>query len=121
MSDLRLTNEGDLDLSNGRLSLLTSQEETCKQRLYIKFNSYKGDWYLDINSGVPYFQEILRRGVNSKVVADTTFKNIINSDPSIVRLNSFTSTLSSSGVYSMAFSATTVFGEIVNVQQSIET
>lgn len=120
MSDLKLNIEHDLDLTSGRLSLIKSEQELTAQRLKIKFNLYQGEWFLDLSLGVPYFQSILRRGIQSKVIADATFSDIITNDPSIVSLNSFESNVTSSGVYTLKFSATTIDGQIVTFQESIE-
>lgn len=119
MSDILLQNTGDIDLTEGRLSLITTEQELTRQRLLITLRTYKGEWYLDLSLGIPYFQRILRRG--SKTVADTIFKSAINADDNVLSINSFSSTLNSAGVYSLAFQVTTTSGEIVTVQQDINT
>lgn len=119
MSDIKLQNNGDIDLTEGRLSLLTTEQELTRQRLLINLKTYRGEWYLDLSEGIPYFQRILQRG--SKTVADTIFKSAINDDDNVLSINSFTSTLNSAGIYSLSFQVTTTSGEIVTVQQDINT
>lgn len=119
MSDLLLTQGGDLSLSQGRLSLLSTLEESTQQRLIIKLRTYKGEWYLDLAKGIPYFQSILRRGNDAKDIADTLFKNALIKDEGVLSVKSFESTLSKSGAYSLSFEVTTVRGEIITVQQDI--
>jgi len=43
----------DLDLA------FVSREALVKQSLQIKLSTFQGEWLLDINAGVPYFQSIL--------------------------------------------------------------
>lgn len=119
MSDILLKNDGDFDLTEGRLSLITTQQELTAQRLSIKLRTYRGEWYLDLSEGIPYFQRIFKRSSNAKAVADTIFKNEINNDDGVISLNSFTSQLSNTGVYSLSFNVTTVSGDIVTVEQNI--
>lgn len=120
MSDLRLNLEGDIDITSGRLNLIKSEASLAAQRLKIKFGLFLGEWFLDLSQGVPYLQNILRRGSQSKEVADSIFTSIILNDPSISSLNSFESKVSSSGVYTLSFNATTRDGQIVTFQEAIE-
>lgn len=119
MSDLTIKKDGDLDLTEGRLSLINTQQDLTAQRLTIKLRTYRGEWYLDLSEGIPYFQRIFRRSSNAKAVADTIFKNEINNDEGVISLNGFTSTLNNQGVYSLSFNITTVTGDIVTVEQNI--
>ncbi len=119
MSDILLKKDGDFDLAEGKLSLIDTQQDLIAQRLLIKLRTYLGEWYLDLSEGIPYFQRIFRKSGNAKAVADTIFKSEINNDEGVISLNSFSSTLSNSGVYSLTFNVTTVTGDIVTVEQNI--
>ena len=119
MSDILLKKDGDFDLAEGKLSLIDTQQDLTAQRLLIKLRTYLGEWYLDLSEGIPYFQRIFRKSGNDKAVADTIFKSEINNDEGVISLNSFSSTLSNSGVYSLTFNVTTVTGDIVTVEQNI--
>lgn len=120
MSDIKLKNDGDFDLSDGRLYLIDTLEDLTSQRLLIKLKTYRGEWFLDLSEGIPYFQRIFQRSSNAKTIADTLFRNEIINDSGVLNLNSFSSTLSSNGTYSLNFSIQTVSGEIVTVEQNIE-
>jgi len=120
MSDIKLTKGGDIDLTSGRVTLLPTEQESTTQRLLIKLKTYRGEWYLDISQGIPYFQRIFQRGGNVKSVADTVIKNAIQNDEGVISLDSFESTLSPSGNYSLNFKVTSISGDIVSVQQNIE-
>lgn len=119
MSDILLDSEGDIQITGGKIKLIESTAELTKQRLLIKMRTFYQEWYLNTLVGVPYFQEILKRGSNRKTIADTVFKNIILQDEGVSKLNSFTSSVSPEGGYSLSFSASTPDGEIITIQKDL--
>ena len=51
---------GDLNVSDSGVIRLTSGTlESVAQRLRIKLRTFLGEWFLDTNVGVPYYQSIL--------------------------------------------------------------
>lgn len=61
MKTLSLVN-GDIALdSTGRLAVVTGAE-ALRQKLETRLRLYRGEWFLDTSSGVPYLQRILGRG-----------------------------------------------------------
>lgn len=87
MSDLLLDDEGDLVLENGDLVLSTGQE-AIKQNILQRLRAYKGEWFLNIEDGVPYFQDILKKNPNPRAV-DGAFKVAILGTPGVTELTSF--------------------------------
>ena len=71
--------EGDLRLSGGNLVWLTDLSAEVAQRLTVRLNFFKGEWWYDQNQGTPYYQQILvkdpdisvLRAVFSRIVLDT--------------------------------------------------
>lgn len=61
----RLSPEGDLDIS--RPGLLRGTEYLA-QKIKQVLRLVKGEWFLDLNLGVPWFEEILVKGPNLEVV-----------------------------------------------------
>jgi hypothetical protein len=81
MSDLYLdpaTN--DLDVTAGVIRLTSGNLETAAQRLRLKLRTFLGEWFLNANVGVPYYQSIL--GVKNPDLAPirTIFYNVLQSD-----------------------------------------
>lgn len=56
--DLLLDNRGDLDLSSGDSQMGLSVSQACRIALLF----VKGDWFLDLNAGIPYFENIWIKG-----------------------------------------------------------
>lgn len=80
VSNLLLNTSGDLDLSNG-LRLVTGSQAVA-QRLGNAFRFFLGEWFLDTRLGVPYYELILRKGTDLRIVSQI-FRDIITRDPEV--------------------------------------
>ncbi len=49
---------GDLDITGGRFTLISGAEEKA-QKITNALELARGEWFLDIREGVPYFEAIL--------------------------------------------------------------
>ena len=58
MNDLLLDNDHDLVISEFDLAI-TDDDSRLKQKIKQELLSFKGDWFLDVEQGIPYYQEIL--------------------------------------------------------------
>jgi hypothetical protein len=56
--DLLLNFSGDLAIENGDLQL-TANKQTLEQRIKRALLTFKGEWFLNEEIGIPYFQDIL--------------------------------------------------------------
>lgn len=56
--DLLLGDKDDLVIKDFDL-LLTNDKQILKQALRQELKTFKGDWFLDIDKGLPYYQDIL--------------------------------------------------------------
>ena len=83
----------DIEAVGGKIKLLSTVQESVRQRLSVKLRTFQGEWFLDTTYGVPY------RGLNgiiggkkSKAEVDAIFISIINDEPEVQRIISFDST-----------------------------
>lgn len=91
MQDLVLTPEHELKIENLDLVLFDTLESLTAQKVKINLLNYLGEWFRDINTGVPYLQTILgRRGTKraTDAVIKTTILNTDNID-NIIEYESF--------------------------------
>ncbi len=58
MTALLQTSDGDIDITNGRMSLVTGAEEK-RQKIENRLELGKGEWFLDTREGTPWLQSIL--------------------------------------------------------------
>lgn len=88
--DLKLGVTNDLILSDGDLVLTTTQTEIAAQTLGITLKTFRGEWFLNVNFGVPYLQEII--GVaKKKDIVDRIFLSEIARNAFIDNINSYVS------------------------------
>lgn len=87
MSSFVLDINGDLDITNGKLSFTTGLE-AIRQHLAIKLQIAKGEWFLNQEVGVPYFEKIFQKPANFEVVS-SVFKTEILETPGVTELLSF--------------------------------
>jgi len=87
MGSFLLDDDGDLDITNNRLSL-TQGAQAIQQHLKVKFKLFQGEWFLDTSIGVPYYESILVKGPNIVVVSEILKATILET-PGITKLLEF--------------------------------
>ena len=93
---------GDAVFVKGTTSVVREAGANVAQRLYIMLRTFMGEWYLNIEHGVPYFQSILGQK-NTKQAIDLIFQQKILEEEGVQEVLEFTSSLSVARVYSMSF------------------
>lgn len=115
MSDILLdpvTN--DLVFENGDL-VLTTNRDPLLQQLKVSLNIYKGEWFVDTLTGVPYTTDFIA-DKNNKDFIDTYLKNYIRGIDGVVDILAFTSTFSDvDRELEVTFSVLTVEGRELEV------
>ena len=109
--DLRLDivnsgNKGDLCFSGGRLSLTDSKSESVAQALSIELSTHLGEWLFNKDYGVDWMGQFFVKGI-SKHRADSFMKYQILRNKNISSVAMFSSSMTTSRVYSCNFIAVT--------------
>jgi hypothetical protein len=115
MTDLLLNlEEHDIYFINGDTPITYENKVTVAQKLKIKLLTFKSEWFLDTTIGIPYFQEILKRGV-SKLSIDTIFQEAILSEPEVLEITEFNSVIDvETRSYRMSFRVRTNQNEVTD-------
>ncbi len=80
------------------------------QRLRIKLQTYFGEWFLNTDIGVPYYQSVFTKGT-SKAAVDLIFQQQILSERDVLEISEFNSELdNSTRVYTLSFRVRTAEG-----------
>lgn len=88
MSDLKLDPQtGDLILTSGDL-VMTSGADAIRQHLSQRLKSFAGEWFLDLDSGLPYYRDILVKNPNAPAVSGLLQEEIVKT-PGVLELLSF--------------------------------
>jgi hypothetical protein len=104
------TETHDIVFINGAAPVTTTQQINVAQRLKIMLQTFLGEWFLNTEIGVPYFESIFGKVVNKSSV-DLILQNKILSDPGVIEMVSFDSSVDSAArVYTMSFRVRTSEG-----------
>lgn len=88
MEDLRLDLSGDLALTAGGDLDIVSGDEAVAQRLLFTLRHFQGEWFLDTEFGVPWFQKVLRKNPEG-VVVEAVLKQAILATEGVLALERF--------------------------------
>lgn len=66
--DIALDAAGDIDVSTGDLIML-ADAAAIVQAVRIHFSFFKGEWFLDLDAGVPYYQSVFGKVKDPAVLA----------------------------------------------------
>lgn len=108
--DIKLNSDPDLEFDGHDFKLTSTESESLAQRLKVKLLTYQEEWYLDVEEGIPYFQSILGKN-RAKETIDLIFKNAILSEPEVVNIISFESTISPQRIYQLRFTVRSLDGD----------
>lgn len=87
MADLKLDLTGDLDVTNGEVTL-TSGIDSIIQDVAVRLKTFLGEWFLDQRVGIPYFQNILIKNPNLPVI-QTIFQQAILETEGVLSITNF--------------------------------
>lgn len=104
----------DLVWHNGPLlkeDTTQTQVETTGQRLLILLRTFLGEWFINTDYGIPYYQQILARKNVSKASVDLILQTQVLADQGVKEIMSWVSTFANRK-YSLTFSIQVVDGTV---------
>lgn len=88
MSDIRTSDDtGDIELINGDLALANGAD-AVKQALRQELKMFAGEWFLDLDYGVPYYKDVLVKNPNANLIKGIFMDKILGT-PGVLELLSF--------------------------------
>lgn len=81
------TDTHDLEIVNNNFVLISDSEATT-QRLKTRLKTYLGEWFLNLNLGIPYYQEVFDKSIPISSI-EAVFKEAIINCPGVDELNKF--------------------------------
>jgi hypothetical protein len=93
MFDLQLVTEtdaenptiGDLKLVKGDIVWVIEKIDQVVQQARIRLLSFRGDWFLDLREGVPYFEDVLVKNPNAGRIRAIMRQSLLGI-PSVIRV-----------------------------------
>lgn len=116
MIDKALDSNNDLIIDNGQFKTVSDGAQVV-QSVKVRLQFYLEEWFLDIQAGTPYFQEILKKPANLANI-ESIFKTRILNTPDVLSLIEFTMDYDGGSIrkLTVTFSAQTTFG-IIDVNE----
>ena len=113
--DIALDINGDLAISSGDLQLV-SGSDAIVQAVKIRLQFFKGEWFLNLDAGVPYFQEILVKNPNPNVL-QTLFRKALLETPGVLAIESLALTFDGrTRQLAVSYRVTTDVGELASTE-----
>jgi hypothetical protein len=114
-----LDKNNDLIIEKGQLKLAEEGAQVV-QNVRTRLQFYLEEWFLDLQAGTPYFQEIFKKPVNLSKI-ESIFKTRILLTPEVDRLLEFSMDYEGASVrkLTVSFSAETIYGVIDNEKVTI--
>lgn len=117
MIDLAFDTEGDLLIEDYDISFLGGVDQIT-QNLAFRLRFFLGEWYLDIEAGIPYYQDFFIKAPNQIRIESVLKQEIVDTD-GVLELTDFASDFNSSlRRFSVIFSARTE-DEIINLEVEV--
>lgn len=117
MNDLAFDNSGDLLIENFDISFVSGIDQIV-QNLAFRLRFFQGEWYLDIDAGIPYYEDFFIKAPN-QIRIESLLKQEIIDTVGVLELTDFSSDFNSSlRRFSVIFSASTNEG-IINLEVEV--
>lgn len=89
--DFLLDDNNDFIIEKNSLVAADNINEV-KQKILAKLRTFQGEWFLDLGLGMPYYQEVLKKGVDLRILS-SIFKSAILEVGGVTEITSFTMNL----------------------------
>lgn len=76
-------NTRDLEFDNSMHLKIANKTEDVQQRLLLKTELMKGEWYLDKNEGIPWKEIFSETGEDQIKMAKTAIRDMLNNDKGV--------------------------------------
>lgn len=86
--NIKLDANGDWDVQNGDLQFTVGKEE-ISQIIAQRLKTVLGEWFLNVDLGLPYFDSILVKNVDLSVI-EALIRNEILNCPGVIDIEEFT-------------------------------
>lgn len=113
LRDIDLDDDGDILIADADVVVIQEAQQVALA-VRIAINTFRGEWFLNTDAGVPYFQNILgRKVVATTAEFDSVIRAAILAVEGVNRVVSFESSFDHRNrVYEVSFTVDTEYGPI---------
>lgn len=117
MIDIKLDDNHDIVFDPYDLALV-SGAEALRQRLKQRLLLFRGEWFLDIDAGVPYFEDVFIKQPRRNVL-ESAFKREILGDPEVTSLTAFELGFTDERTLTLNFTVQTIYSTPITDQITV--
>lgn len=104
-----LDEDGDLLIHRFATGVVAVQ-----QSIRCRLQAFRGEWFLNLNLGLPYLQEIIGRKSPNLIAIRALYRQVIEETPGVRELLELRLALSADRVLTVTFKVNTDFGELLD-------
>ena len=93
--------------------MVTDLPSVVRQTIIDGFNLWKGEWFLDLNVGFPWFQEVLGRKIVSTSQVESLLRDFLLSVPGVATVQASSTFNRKARSFAYAFTATLNEGTVI--------
>jgi hypothetical protein len=109
---------GDMSFGQGLANMCTGSESVA-QNVVTRLRTFKGEWFLDLDAGVGYLQDIFVKPANVPLSEADLKAEIIKTD-GVATLNSFQFNLNHvTRQATLSADVVTIYGDTINIQVTL--
>lgn len=95
---------GDLRLVNGTFKFTKDLGEEVAQRIMVRLNFWRSEWFLNLNAGTPYLTAVFEKGVPSSTIR-AVFTAIIATTKGVASVDELSYTVDETRTMDLRFRA----------------
>lgn len=104
----------DIVFVNGQAPITDEMRLTVAQRLKVRLQTFLGEYFMNVDAGIPYYQRIFGK-IKNKSTVDAIFQRQILDDPDVIEIVSYDSDLDAASRFlSVTFKVRTSEGSITS-------
>ena len=112
--DIKLDeSSGDTSIVNGDFAYTNIGVDDLAQRLYIRLNTFQGEWFMDGTLGVDYFNKVFGKN-KSKAAIDAIIQAEVLKEPDALQIVSYESSINTDRTFSCTLRVRTENGAITD-------
>lgn len=116
--DLLLDSSGDVVITTDLQ--FSSGVQGVRQAIQIKLNNFQGEWFADLNNGIPYFQRILGKRFNEADIINIFRGALLSVDGVLKVLKIAASYVGATRIATVTWEVLTEFDDVVSDSLPIE-
>ncbi len=109
MMQIKTDSDGLLDLTDGHQLQLIEDSDALMQAVENRLKTFKGEWFLNEELGLPYFQVFFQKNANSMMVYNAISKEILKI-PGVYSLTNAVLSLNSDRTLDITFDVENKYG-----------